>query len=94
MSDHIDRTRVGASPAIDPCDDLEAERYELREVLVEGSESGATRREFLKVLGGGLVVVLITRDALAAPRIPGLAPAEGAALQRCEGRAELYCLCR
>ena len=48
-------------------DDLELERYELREVLVGASEDGTTRREFLKVLGGGLVVVLITRDALGAP---------------------------
>jgi nicotinate dehydrogenase subunit B len=48
--------------------DMEPERYELQEVtLREGG--GASRREFLKVFGGGVVVVLVTRDPLAVPRL-------------------------
>ena len=84
MSDLFERTGVSARPGTDIGDDLEAERYELREIVMQNGESGATRREFLKVLGSGLVVVLITRDALAAPRIPGLAPQEGTELQSAE----------
>ena len=85
MTDQRDLARTSRSPAVDPFDgDLEAERYELREVLVNGDEMGSTRREFLKVLGGGLVVVLITRDALAAPRVPGLVPVEGTQEQSAE----------
>jgi isoquinoline 1-oxidoreductase len=45
--------------------ETESERYELREVQLADEPHGATRREFLRVLGTGLVVVLITRDAFA-----------------------------
>ena len=38
-----------------------------REITLHDGSSRTTRREFLKVLGGGLVVVLVTRDAFAAP---------------------------
>jgi isoquinoline 1-oxidoreductase len=69
-------------PGLDRDDDLETERYELREVLVDSPADGTTRREFLKVLGGGLVVVLITREALAAPHIPGTVPPEDTASQQ------------
>jgi nicotinate dehydrogenase subunit B len=48
-----------------PMDDIEPERYELREVTLLGGSSGPSRREFVKVLGGGLVVVLVTRNAFA-----------------------------
>jgi isoquinoline 1-oxidoreductase len=37
------------------------------EVTLRDGSGRTTRREFLKVLGGGLVVVLVTRDAFAAP---------------------------
>jgi isoquinoline 1-oxidoreductase len=37
------------------------------EIVLHDGSGRTTRREFLKVLGGGLVVVLVTRDALAAP---------------------------
>jgi nicotinate dehydrogenase subunit B len=46
-------------------DDIEPERYELREVMLFGGSNGPSRREFVKVLGGGLVVVLVTRSAFA-----------------------------
>ncbi|HEY9427633.1 MAG TPA: molybdopterin cofactor-binding domain-containing protein [Gemmatimonadaceae bacterium] len=49
-----------------------------REITLHDGSSRTTRREFLKVLGGGLVVVLVTRDAFAAPAMrlqPGGAPA-------------------
>jgi isoquinoline 1-oxidoreductase len=38
-----------------------------REIELRDGSGHTTRREFLKVLGGGLVVVLVTRDAFAAP---------------------------
>ena len=58
----------------DNADELETERYELREISLAGiGDATTTRREFIKIIGGGLVVVLVTRDALAAPRIPGSA---------------------
>ena len=47
---------------------VEPERYELQEVTLRG-EGGASRREFLSVMGGGLVVVLVTHDPLAVPRL-------------------------
>ena len=37
------------------------------EVELHDGSHGATRRDFLKLLGSGLVVVLVTRDAFAAP---------------------------
>jgi len=40
---------------------------ELREVLLPGEEASTTRRRFLKVVGGGLVVVLVAPRALAWP---------------------------
>ncbi|HKB52736.1 MAG TPA: molybdopterin cofactor-binding domain-containing protein, partial [Ramlibacter sp.] len=54
--------------APDRVSEVEPERYELQEVTLRGA-GGASRREFLKVLGGGLVVVLVTRDPLAVPRL-------------------------
>jgi isoquinoline 1-oxidoreductase len=54
-----------------PAADIEPERYELREVTLRAGLPGATRREFVKVLGGGLVVVLVTRNVHAAPRLAG-----------------------
>ena len=47
---------------------VEPERYELHEITLENERGGTSRREFLKVFGGGLVVVLVTRDPLAVPR--------------------------
>lgn len=47
----------------------EPERWELREVTLRSGRAGSSRREFLRVLGGGLVVVLVTRDAFAAPAL-------------------------
>jgi isoquinoline 1-oxidoreductase len=38
-----------------------------REIALSDGSGRTTRREFLKVLGGGLVVVLVTRDGFAAP---------------------------
>jgi len=43
----------------------EPERYELREVTLRLDGNGTTRREFIKTLGGGLVVVLVTKSAFA-----------------------------
>ena len=36
-------------------------------MIARGGTDGASRREFLKMLGGGLLVVLVTRDLLAEP---------------------------
>src|SRR5579872_3952370 len=36
-------------------------------MIARGGTEGASRREFLKMLGGGLLVVLVTRDLLAEP---------------------------
>ena len=48
-------------------------------MITRDRSEGASRREFLKMLGGGLLVVLVTRDALAAPalgaRLTGADPA-------------------
>jgi len=38
-------------------------------MITRGRSGGASRREFLKMVGGGLLVVLVSRDALAAPVI-------------------------
>ncbi|HEX6966857.1 MAG TPA: molybdopterin cofactor-binding domain-containing protein [Gemmatimonadaceae bacterium] len=64
----------------------EPERYELREITLRTDGHGTTRREFLKVLGGGLVVALVTHNAFAfplqgrqsgpSPNEPGEAPEE------------------
>ena len=47
-------------------------------MITRDRSEGASRREFLKMLGGGLLVVLVTRDAFAAPalgaRLTGAAP--------------------
>lgn len=47
-------------------------------MITRDRPDGASRREFLTMLGGGLLVVLVTRDALAAPglgaRLTGAAP--------------------
>ncbi len=59
-----------------PLDTLEPERYELREVELHGAGT-TTRRAFLKVLGGGLVVVFVTRDLFGAPRSMGVALESG-----------------
>jgi len=48
-----------------------------REITLHDGSGRTTRREFLKVLGGGLVVVLVTRDAFAAPAMR-LQPSSGA----------------
>jgi isoquinoline 1-oxidoreductase len=52
--------------------ELEPERYELRAVELRGAGT-TTRRTFLKVMGGGLVVAFVTRDLFGAPRSMGLA---------------------
>jgi isoquinoline 1-oxidoreductase len=57
--------------------ELEPERYELREVELRGA-GASTRRAFLKVMGGGLVVAFVTRDLFGAPRTMGV-PLPGAA---------------
>lgn len=57
--------------------ELEPERYELRAVELRGAGT-TTRRSFLKVMGGGLVVAFVTRDLFAAPRSMAL-PEAGAA---------------
>ena len=44
-------------------------------MITRDRSEGASRREFLKMLGGGLLVVLVTRDALAAPALGRLTEA-------------------
>jgi isoquinoline 1-oxidoreductase len=56
--------------------EIEPERYELREVALRGA-GRSTRRAFLRVMGGGLVVAFVTRDLFAAPRTMGVPPAGG-----------------
>lgn len=56
----------GRDRATQPAE-LPPERYEFREVLVPEGEDGTTRRRFLKVLGGGLVVVLVMPRAAVWP---------------------------
>jgi isoquinoline 1-oxidoreductase len=46
---------------------IEPERYELREALGDLFESEPTRRDFLRVLGGGLVVLCLLNEAEAQP---------------------------
>ncbi|HET7564514.1 MAG TPA: molybdopterin cofactor-binding domain-containing protein [Gemmatimonadaceae bacterium] len=77
-----DSTRISASHG----GTAEQEQYDLREITLHTDGNGTTRREFLRVLGGGLVVALITRDAFAfpmrgrqsgaQPNSPGEAPEE------------------
>ncbi len=59
MSTRPSVDRVGPVMAVGP----EPGRSELREITLRGESAGATRREFLKVFGGGVVVAFVTRNA-------------------------------
>ena len=74
-----------------PAADIEPERYELREVTLRAGLPGATRREFVKVLGGGLVVVLVTRNVHAAPRLAGSLGTSAAHEGAAAGEQQRWC---